>query len=497
MRESKFTKALETLDAWELRHLSDFVHSPFFNKHERVTALFDRLISLAPHYPADLLQRQVLHHELFPQEPFDEQKFKDLLSLSMKLLRQFMAYYRIRQNTYTTGMAMLEELRERNWDAEFLKGHERMGEELQKREEKLQERYLKRLQLQELWITFQGISASRRADDSIQVASDMLDAYYILCKLKYGVEMANRQNVVAQEFDTGPLPLLLDYLQAQPALLEQYPAIEMYFLIYRCLTQPDQSETFERLRDRMRDHLPTFPLQEKREIYGYAINFCIRQVNKGNKPYLHTLLELYQAALEDGALFSEGSLSQWDYKNIVSAGLKVGNYEWSENFIEQYKSRVEPASRENAYTYNLASLYFEQGDYKRALRLLQHVEFSDVFYHLGAKVMLLKSFYELNDHEALMSICDSFKIYLKRNKTLSKAHYTVNFNLVGFTRRLAELRRKAPLIPSPDLKTKLQTLQSEITQAGAVAQLPWLMSKLNLLSQDLSSGLTSSSGSQP
>jgi hypothetical protein len=481
MRDSKLVKALQTLDAWELRHLADFVHSPFHNKHERLSALFDRLIALAPDYPEEALQRAQLYADLFASDAYEEQKWKDLLSLAMKLLRNFLGQYRLRNQPFQTSMAALDEMRERGWDNEFTKQHQLLEDSLPKRQEKLQERSLKKLQLQEAWITFQTTSkVGRKVEDSIQVASDLLDSHFILSKLKYGVEMANRQNVVAQKFETGLLGAVLDHLQSRPAILSAHPAIEIYLLIYRCLTEADAGATFERLRAAMQTHVPSLPLPETREIYAYAINFCIRQVNKGGEAYLHILLSLYQSALDDGALFSDGWLFQWDYKNIVSAGLKARNFAWCENFIEAYKDKLEPSTRENVYTYNLASLYFEQGDLRRALRLLQHVEFNDVFYQLGSKVILLKSFYELGDFEALISTCDAFKIYLKRNKTLSQSHYTVNFNLVGFTRRLAALRQKAPLLPKQEFQEKLATLRHDITTTP-VAQLPWLSTQLDHL----------------
>ena len=42
-----------------------------------------------------------------------------------------------------------------------------------------------------------------------------LDTYYILAKLKYGVEMANRQNVVSQAFYFGLLEPVLQHLEEQ------------------------------------------------------------------------------------------------------------------------------------------------------------------------------------------------------------------------------------------------------------------------------------------
>lgn len=485
MHQSKLVKAISELSAWELRHFHDYVHSPFFNKHEKLTLLFDILVDAAPDFEAEALDRYQLYDRIFANGGYKEQKFKDLLSLGMKAFRNFLSFYHLRQDEFSTGMALLEELRERSWDAEYVKMRKSMYKALEKGEEKLQERQMKRLQLHESWISFLTSRRNRFVDDSVQVASDQLDTYFIVAKLKYGVEMANRQNVVAQDFDRGLLEYVLKYCDDRPELLDKQPEIGIYYQVYRCLTLEEPEEAFADLLLRLGSHSDQFPKPELREMYGYAINFCIKQINRGQSQYLNLLLELYQRALDSEAMYIDGWLSQWDYKNIVSASLKAGRFDWCAGFIEAYKEKVEPGSRENAHTYNLASLFFEQGEYGQTLRLLQHVEFSDVFYHLGSKVLLLKSFFELNDYDALSSLCDSFKIYLKRNKTLSKYHYTVNWNLISFTRKLADIRRKAAFTPQVASQEKLVQLQEAIAAKGSVAQLAWLRKKVDAVAVQL------------
>ena len=98
MKQSKLVKAISELSAWELRHLADFVHSPFFNKHERLTLLMDLLIDSAPEFDAERLNRIDVYRMVFENASFDEQKFKDLLSLGMKTFKSFLSFYRLRQD---------------------------------------------------------------------------------------------------------------------------------------------------------------------------------------------------------------------------------------------------------------------------------------------------------------------------------------------------------------------------------------------------------------
>jgi hypothetical protein len=436
------------------------------------------LIESAPDFEQDQFAREEVYAELFEQQPFEEQKFKDLLSLAMKTLRNFWAFYHLRADELATGMALIEEMRDRDWEGEFDKACKQVDKLLTRSEDKMHVVRMKQLALQESRFNYLSTRHNRKVEDSLQVFSEHLDAYYLLAKLKYGVEMANRENVLGHQFDFGLLEPVLEYLVAQAALLDAHPDLRLYFLIYRFVRHEDQL-AFEKFIALMPLHGKQFSQIERRELYTYAMNFCIQQFNKGHRPYLKTLLDLYELALSDDTLMEDGWLSHWNYKNIVSAGLKAGEFAWCEDFIERYKPKVEPGERENAYTYNLASLHFEQQDYSKALRLLQYVEFQDVFYHLGSKVMLLKSFYELDEDEALSNLCDSFRIYLKRNKTLSQYHYTVNYNLVIFTRKIADLRRKLPLSPRKEGQKKLKTLRDKITESKEVSQLDWILKKID------------------
>ncbi|HHG86434.1 MAG TPA: hypothetical protein ENJ82_16910, partial [Bacteroidetes bacterium] len=372
MFQSKLTKAVSRLNAWELRHLLDFVHSPFHNKNQKVSNLFEQLIAEAPLFAPENLQRTVIFAQIFGQKNYQEQKFKDLLSLCMKTLRAFLAQIHLRNDEVAIGLALLETLQNRGWDHEFSKASQQLEKSLSKSDDKLHVTRLKTLLYQEIRINFLSTLHDRQAKDSLQEFSEQLDTFYLLSKLKYSTEMANRQNVIAQTFDFGLLSHVIQYLEQHPTLFKNHSDLQIYYLIYSCVTTEDQ-ETFTALTQALQSHASHFPKPERRELYTYATNFCIQQLNKGRPSYLNTLLDIYKWALEDETFLEEGWLSHWNYKNIVSASLKAGEFVWCENFIESYKPKVEPGERENAYTYNLACLHFEQQNYRQALRHLQHV----------------------------------------------------------------------------------------------------------------------------
>lgn len=479
MEQSKLVKTLKTLSSWELRHFQDFAHSPFYNKHEKVKRLTDLMVQSAPEFSGPTLDRHQVFADLFPGESYQEQKFKDLVSQTIKLFRSFLIASQLKKDSHRSGMFLLEAYRQRHMDQEYLKQRKNLQKGLVQEGQKLQNIYLKEMELHEDYITYLGGTMSRSLNASLQESGDKLDLFYLLTRLKYGVEMANRKNVVGQEYDLGLLEYVFKYLEDKPEIQVNHPEIQIYTCIFRCFTLPDPDPAFHELMAIFKAHGSTFPKPELREMFGYASNFCIKQINTGRSEFLPILIDLYRWALSIGAFFSiDGWLLQWDYKNIVSANLKAGEFDWCRDFIETYKEKIAPEFRENAYTYNLASYHFEQQDFRQALKLLQTVEFSDVFYALGSRVILLKSYFEMGDFDALNSLSESFKIYLKRNKQLSKYQFSIYFNLVGFSKKTADLKRKLDLFNNTTRAEKIAALTQKITTKGNTAQAKWLLEKL-------------------
>jgi len=105
--------------------------------------------------------------------------------------------------------------------------------------------------------------------------------------------------------------------------------------------------------------------------------------------------------LEKELIFNEGELSPWVFKNIVLSGLRLGEYDWTEKFIKDYKERLPDESKNNAVTFNLAQLYFFKKDHDKVIRLLHQVEYEDPAYNLNSKIMLIATYYETDELEPL------------------------------------------------------------------------------------------------
>ena len=166
-------------------------------------------------------------------------------------------------------------------------------------------------------------------------------------------------------------------------------------------------------------------------------------------------------------------LSPWDFKNAVLLALRLAEYAWTEKFITEYQNRLPSGFRENAVSYNLALVYFYQKKYEKVIEQLREVEYEDIAYNLGSKSMLIAIYYEQDEFEALLSLTDTFKMYLNRHKDINEKQRLLYFNYIQFVRKMTKIM--------PGDRKAIELLKEEIKNAKGVASEKWLLEKLDEL----------------
>jgi hypothetical protein len=234
----------------------------------------------------------------------------------------------------------------------------------------------------------------------------------------------------------------------------------------------------------LRQHGKSIPANERKSMYQYAQNYCTRQINSGNTAYLRELFGLYDEMIRQDLLYHEGALGAGDAKNIVSLGIRLEEYDWTEQFLESQTDRFHPALREAIMAYNRAHIAYARGSLRGALRLLRAVEFDDLYYDLGAKTLLLKIYYDLDDLEGLESLLHAFSTSLRRNKHISTYQLTVHKNLIRYTQKANKLRHRKRLIGAQAFRKQAAALEAAIHTTREITNIGWLLEKVAALRQD-------------
>jgi hypothetical protein len=476
MRKTKLLDTLRALNTRERTWWREYVHSDFVNKHTALRALADYTLAHAPDFSADALDKcRVFAHLFGAETPFDEFKINNLVSDLYELLLRFLAYTVQDAEPIERQLAAADALLARNLDAQASGVLARCRLLLDRRPDQTARRQFLELRWWEATELLDSRRARRIASEHLYRQAEANDIAFVLEKLRLGAAMLSRHGLAVLQADERPrwLPAIRQWCVEEP-MLAGLPAVQVYRAALDLLERP-AADTFTTLTEALDAHYTLFGKDELAALYQYALNYCIRCINDGQNGAYPQALALYRAALNRDVLLRQGRLTQWTYKNITTTGLRSGAFDWTERFLHEYRDRLPPAERDNAFAYNLAALFFEKKAFDATLQTLQNVEFTDFTYHLGAKILQLKSYYLLGETEALHALLDAAKQLLRRNRSLSAFGKTANLNFLRLLRQVHVWKEGERRVSPDRQKTQRLALRNKALQTQPLANKEWLL----------------------
>ncbi|MEZ5044019.1 MAG: hypothetical protein R2828_29255 [Saprospiraceae bacterium] len=486
MKDNKLIKLLSVFSRKEMTRFHELVHSPYFNKHEDVQRLVSFFDKIYPRFEDKNCHRHFIYERLFPGQKHDQPKLAILFTYTQRLVEEFLVQEQIKSANFLKDRLLLKGLRQRKQFTLYESVLDRTMKSMNEQSIRDSSYYQREYQLAvEADYFYTGITRKGR-DQSLDQQLRSLDHYYLAEKLKSGVEVQIRRGILKQEYVNSMMQPVLREIAARHEEYQAIPAIDLYYRIYLMLTHSQTNYYFEAL-EILQAKEACFPKVELTTIYNYFQNYCIRQINANNPVFLKELFLLYRSQLQHALIIEDGYLSDLHYKNIVTTAIRLKELNWVKAFIENYRSFLRPEVMDNAYTFNLASYYHEIGEYHNVLELLTQVEYSDFRYNLGAKALLLRTYYELESFESLYSLVDSFLQYLHRNELLADSRRNGYYHLFRLTRRVAHLKSNWSYWRPEKRKKEWDKLQQEMLLVPAIFNKAWLEQKL----VGLKTGLTS------
>lgn len=483
MMDHHLIKLINSLDRKEMTRLVAFSLSPYHNKHEDTRRLLAYLNKCYPKLTATNCDRKQIWSKLFPKQAFNNGKLAVLFTYAWRLAESFLIQEEI-ANSSLRSIWLANALQRRQQWKDFEYTLKKARQEHEKDELRNTNYYQRSIALAEIASESFYVLEQQALDRTLMEKEQALDQYYVLEKLRDAVEFQVRREVVQGDYSARLLEGVLEELRQNAETYATAPAIQLYFRLYQMMEQPSLASYREALSV-FQNNERRFPLDEIKIIYNYLQNFCIAQINRNDPPFLRELFSLYREQLERQLLHEQGHLIEWHYKNIVTTGIRLGELDWVNTFIESQKSALSPTAAENAYRFNKASYCHVIGEYDRVLDLLTQVEYSDIRYNLGAKALLLRTYYELEEFDSLHALVESFRQYIQRNRLLADSRRNGYYHLFRLTRRIARLRAQIAYSRADQVRQSLAKIKEDIQQTQAIFNRAWLEKKIKMLSEEM------------
>lgn len=455
----------KSLSDAELRKFKKWVYSPFANKHTDVQKMVDFLLSRASISPATTNKERAYNY-IFPGEPIDLSKLRYVMAYTLDVLEEFIAYIAFTKNKADFNNILAKEYRERKLTGFANDSLEKL--KLVIRDYPLKDSYFLRKQFDyELENLYQIGDENRHGFFNFKEVVSTLNIYYMAETLKHACSILMHETMSDKKYEIPLINSILEEVEQKD--FSNYPAVQVYFYIYKSLLSPSENYYFDKLMPLLDQNEQFFTHSEWKDVYLFTINYSIRRANSIDGDY-QTLFSLYKKSLEKGYLMNMDEMDKFAYRNITRVGLILGEFDWVKSFLEEYKEKLDPKYREQVYLFNLAQYYFSIKAFDKTMPLLLTVEYSDVLHIIGAKLMLMKIYFETSEFDALDSFIESFSTYLKRKKKLGY-HKKVYLNILNMTRALLKLDEFNPI--------EKEKLRIKIENTKPIGEKNWLLEQLN------------------
>ena len=479
MKDSKLINTLKTFSSEEMKLFGKFVDSPFHNNGIKFTPLFKQLQKCYPDFEPHKLNYEILYKKLYPGKKLNKQVIWNLTSAMEKMTKKFLEQTALRKNKFISMRLMLSEFGSRkllyNYShtlVEMEKLIETPGIDYDYFDNKGHLENLK----QEYYHMIDKVKAM--SDSKLKAAE-----YQVLLYLRMTVGGLNDMNLLSKyhnsKFDVNvPLELakhidlnsIVEY--AKDKNYEYAFLIEIYFHSLRMILNPEESDHLDKVRKLYMEHFNKFTMSEKRNIMHWIVNYCLTNMDNNEIKYRRIIFESNELRLKEGlAFYPENQLPKAIYIQMLNAALALNEIYWAENFIKIYTIKLQPYIRESMKCLAYAFLYFHTNDYRKVLKYLNEVEFTDIQDKFFARTLTARSYYELNEIETLLNYIESSKRFLVNNPSVSAMSRTYIHNFFKYIKKIVILKENKD-------SEKIFLLRKEIELNKEVSNTKWLLEKL-------------------
>ena len=470
MTDSKIYNVLTHFDKVEQNRLRKYIRSPYFNVNETLMTFYD---VLSEHINAngkagELTKEQIWRH-LYEKDTFNDVRFRKLSSDLLKLVEGFLAQQIYDENNLQHTIFLLEAINKKKIDRLY-KGVTRQAllwSDVSN--QKPASYYYNQFEIQKKMYDLNEAELKRFEKSNVEEIINNLDYFYLAEKLKWYINLLSRQNLVSHEYKLLFIDEIISHMEKYS--YENVPLIKIYYLIFLTQTANNEEHYFS-LKDLLSKYWMTLPLKDAEEAYTTMFSYCIKKMNQGNAEFYREFLNLSKDLLKTDILLARGELNPWYFRNAVMTSLRLNEYEWAEQFINDFENKLPPDFRKNAVSYNRALVYFYQKKYDKVIPLLQSVEYDDLVYNLSSKSILLAVYYELDADEALSSLMESFKTFLNRHKEISDVQRILYMNLMKYIKKILKL------IPGDQKEIAKIKQEMEDDKKVGIASMKWVYEKL-------------------
>lgn len=477
MRSSKLAGILSTLSKTEFSEFGKFIRSPYHNRTERDLESFYKAIK--PYYPDFNISKESLYSRLYPGKTYNEKTLKNLFTDTFKMARDFLAYNNFRESRRSFNNFLAEALLSKNLESEYNKSAQKSLELLNEMRPGSEDYFLN-LRRYHQHMMIHSKSVYKNKNESFHIQSSIEALLVLLLKDLSNVLVNKELSVYLNVHDQQSRMLELffenfeidKFMQGFKKLNDGfYPFVAFRYYLYKDLGAGDDLTWFYLLKETVLENFDKFSAETQFEATWAVINSCAMTSRRAMPEMRRESFDMLKLQLSKGLHIAPGSSYYLTpaFNQMLTEALYFREFDYIEKVIRDHSAELEPGIREDMQNWGYASMYYEKGEYEKAMSHASKIYFKEPNFKVQSKFLLFKLFYEMELTEQALSILNTSLHALKLEDLSAevKARYEKSFRFAISLIRLHD---------EPSMEEK-EMLARRIEKENYIGK-KWMLSKL-------------------
>jgi len=400
VHNSKLFSLIKTLDKKELKQFDDWLSSKFHNNSDKVLNLYRglRTIRKKLDHPVDKLTL-LQYAGVKTDDTSDKLSSKEALILRQTMsaltrqIQDFLCWQKFREDNVSVNCHLVDALMDRQQYKLIPAILEKSRKELQSSPHENIQFYENIFQLSKRGFHTDIILNHRNA--KVEIQQELIDAIWqthTVRTLKYYCAAKNSEKIRKINYNYPLVEPLKKYIENTPN--KDVLLIKLYYTLFN-LIEKEEPEYFYELKKYVFKNYDVFDVFIVRHFLNYLANYCERVIRLGKSEFIREKQDTYELGLKLNCWSTGIAFSTHQFINIVNNALRLNKIEWTEDFIIQYKEKLDVEVKGNTLRYCTALMCFQTKEYSAAqdyLIKINNVE--DFIYHIRFKILIVKIYYD-------------------------------------------------------------------------------------------------------
>ncbi|MEO1516390.1 MAG: hypothetical protein AAFV95_15305 [Bacteroidota bacterium] len=435
---------LSSLRKNELSQVRSFLDSPFHNTNRFIRELFAYLRKFYPDFSSPRLELDYLRVKLLQDRDTHPTYLEDRIAELCRLLEEFLVIRQVQTDKRLRREARWQTFTQRKLFKEVTKMRKDILQDVQREDVSPWSDPFPRWYWSERLFTQLETAVGKIPSPGMDQIMYRLDDHYIVSKLMYICELLSRQKTYQEEHNFLFFEPLLEEAKRKQ---EDHPKIYIYYKLIQMFIKDLSEDQFLTVKNWFTEKYKNFDKFEKLFIVVKLIGVASKHMFQSNYDYMKEVALLYQFGIEKDLLPIAGKISDRTFINVCTSGASAGEFEWTERFIDHEGPKLlDLEKKEETILVGRIYFLFHSGKYELASELLNDFPSSDVRLKFRINTLCIRCYFELyiNDYSyegLLFAKLNSFKKFIKRNKSHSESRKKAYSNFIEAVRQLLKFQK--------------------------------------------------------